>query len=68
MIPNESGNTAPPTPWIARPAISTSIDCETAETSDPSANTLNATTSNRFFPNMSPSRPMIGVATAAVSK
>ncbi len=38
MIPNESGKTAAAEPWIARPAIRTSIECESAQTSEPAAN------------------------------
>ena len=39
MIPKASGKTAPPTPWIARPAISSPIECESAQTSEPRAKT-----------------------------
>ncbi len=55
-------------PWIARPAIRTSIECESAQTSEPSAKTESAITSMRSLPNMSPSRPTIGVETDAVSR
>ena len=68
MIPNESGKTAPPTPWIARPAISIPIECDSAATSDPSPKTSSVMTSSRSLPNMSPRRPTIGVATDAVSR
>jgi hypothetical protein len=68
MIPNESGNVAPPTPWIARPAISTSIDWDSAAISDPRPNVVRVTTSIRSLPSMSPRRPMIGVAIEAVSR
>jgi hypothetical protein len=68
MIPKASGNTAAAMPWIARPAIRTSIECESAQTSEPSAKTESAITSMRSLPNMSPSRPTIGVETDAVSR
>ncbi len=68
MIPNESGKIAPPMPWIARPAISSAIECESAQTSEPRPKTIRVTTSSRSLPNMSPSRPTIGVAIEAVSR
>ncbi len=68
MIPKASGNTAAAMPWIARPAIRTSIECESAQTSEPSAKTESAITSMRSLPNMSPSRPRIGVETEAVRR
>ncbi len=68
MIPKASGNTAPATPWMARPAISSPIECDSAQTSEPRANTTSVPSSIRSLPNMSPRRPMIGVATDAVSR
>ena len=59
---------APPTPWITRPAISSAIEWERAQTSDPRAKMIRVMTSIRSLPNMSPSRPMIGVATEAASR
>ncbi len=68
MIPKASGKTAPATPWIARPAIRTPIEWESAQTNEPTAKKISVTSSIRSLPNMSPSRPMIGVATEAVSR
>ena len=69
MIPNESGKIAPPTPWIARPAISIPIECDSArdERAEPEHRRADQT-SMRSLPNMSPSRPTIGVAIEAVSR
>ena len=68
MIPKDSGKIAPATPWIARAAISISIECDSAPTSEPIPNTTSTASSTRSFPNMSPSRPTIGVAIEAVSR
>ena len=68
MIPKASGKIAPPAPWIARPATSISMLCDSAATSDPSANTHSTTTSMRSLPKMSPSRPSTGVAIEAVRR
>ncbi len=68
MIPKASGKIAPATPWIARPAMSISIECDSAPTSEPIANTPSTASSTRSLPNMSPSRPTIGVAIDAVSR
>jgi hypothetical protein len=68
MIPNASGKTAAAVPCTARPAISISIECDIAQTTDPTAKTTSELTSIRSLPNMSPSRPTIGVETDAVSR
>ena len=68
MIPNVSGSTPPPTPWIARAAISTPMLGATAASSEPTARALSATTSIRSLPTLSPTRPMIGVNTDAESR
>ena len=68
MIANASGKIAPPAPWITRPRMSTSIEVASAATSVPAATIASVTTSIRLFPNMSPSRPTIGVATEAESR
>ena len=68
MIPNESGKMAPPAPWMARPAISTPIECESAQTSEPKPKIIRVMTSSRSLPNMSPSRPTTGVAIEADSR
>ncbi len=68
MMPNESGNTPPPTPWMTRATIMTEIDPASAASSDPIASAATAMTSSRAFPCMSPSRPMIGVKIDAESR
>ena len=68
MIPKASGKTAPPTPWITRPAISMPIECDSAATIDPVPKVTRVATSIRDLPKMSPSRPTIGVATEAESR
>ena len=67
-IPNASGKTAPPSPWIVRAAIIGASELTSAASRLPSASPTSATTSTRFFPNMSPSRPAIGVTTDAASR
>jgi hypothetical protein len=42
--------------------------CDRAEISEPIANRTSTATSVRSLPNMSPTRPRIGVATDAVSR
>ena len=68
MIPNASGNTAPAAPCTARPATSSSRLLDSAAINDPTANSPSTTTSMRSLPNMSPSRPRIGVAIEALSR
>ena len=68
MIENESGKTAPPMPCTTRAAISSSMVEESAASSVPRASTHIVMTSIFFLPNMSPRRPMIGVATQALSR
>ena len=68
MIPKASGKIAPPAPWTARPAISISIELESAAISVPTASTSRTITSRRSLPNMSPRRPSTGVAIDAVSR
>ena len=68
MIPNASGNTAPAAPCTARPAIRSSRLLDSAHISEPTANSPSTTTSMRSLPNMSPSRPRIGVAIDALSR
>lgn len=68
MMPNASGNTAPPRPWSTRAAIITPIELVSAATSDPAESAASTTTSIRSFPNMSPSRPSTGVATDALRR
>ena len=68
MIANESGKTAPPAPWITRAVIMTPIVVASAASNVPAASTRRTMTIARFFPNMSPSRPAIGVMTDALSR
>ncbi len=68
MIPKASGKIAPAIPWITRPATSTSIECDSAQTSVPTEKAPSTRTSTRSLPNMSPKRPMIGVAIEALSR
>ena len=68
MIEKASGNTAPPMPWITRAAIISAIVDDSAASSVPSASTHSVMTSIFFLPNMSPSRPTIGVATQALRR
>ena len=67
MMPKETGKTAPPSPWITRPAIITPMSGASADTRLPAA--IAPRTTSRVFslPIMSPTRPMIGVATEAES-
>jgi hypothetical protein len=67
-IPNASGKTAPATPWITRPAISTSIELASPATTEPTANVTSTAVSTRPLPNRSPMRPSSGVATEAESR
>ena len=59
---------APPTPWIVRATIRTGSVVARAASSVPPASPASTTRSVRFFPNMSPSRPAIGVATEAARR
>ncbi len=68
MIPNVSGSTPPPMPWIARAAIRTPMVGATAARNEPTASAPSATTSIRSLPTLSPTRPTIGVNTDADSR
>ena len=68
MIPNASGKIAPPRPWIVRATIITASEPAIAPSRLPAARPSSASTSTRCFPNMSPSRPAIGVTTEAASR
>ena len=68
MIEKASGNTAPPMPWITRDAVISSMVDDSAASRVPSARIQSVITSIFFLPNMSPSRPTIGVATQALSR
>lgn len=66
-IPNDTGNTAPPRPWMIRAMISTPTLGATAATTQPSAMAASPTSSVRSLPIMSAMRPSSGVATDADS-
>ena len=68
MIPNESGKIAPPTPWMTRARMSTSMLVASAASREPAPRTASEATSVCSLPNMSPSRPTIGVKTDALSR
>ena len=68
MIPNASGKTPPPTPWMTRPTSSTDSEVASAETSVPAASATSTQKSTRSLPWMSPRRPISGVATDALSR
>ena len=62
-MPNDRGTRAPASPWGMRAATSTPIEVATPASIVPIASTTSDSSSTRLRPNMSPSRPMIGVAT-----
>ena len=68
MMPTVRGSTPPPTPWIARAAISTPMDGATAASNEPTASAPRASTSIRSSPTLSPIRPTIGVNTDAETR
>ena len=68
MMPKASGNSAPPTPCTARPATSSASVVARPDKTVPATRAAMVASSIRRLPNMSPSRPMIGVATEADSK
>ena len=68
MIPNASGKIPPAAPWITRPMSITVSVPATAVTSVPTQSSANTSTSSRSLPYMSPSRPMMGVATDALTR
>ena len=66
-IPYASGNTPLEVPASSRPTISGTNDDETPHSTTPARTTTSTTTSARLRPYISPSRPMIGVATEPLS-
>jgi hypothetical protein len=68
MIAKESGKMAPPAPWTTRATIITAIEVASPASAVPAASTASTTTSVRFLPWMSPSRPAIGVTTDALRR
>ena len=68
MMPNESGTTPPPTPWMMRATISHPMLGANAATKDPVAKAPREATRTSLFPRASPSRPSSGVQIEAESK
>ena len=68
MIAKLSGNSAPPAPERTRNAISDQMFHAAAAPRQPIAKSDRLKRSTRFFPNWSPSRPRIGVVTAAATR
>ena len=68
MMPNASGSTPPPAPWMTRARIITGSEPASPAIRLPTARAPSAATKTRFLPTMSPSRPRIGVHTAAERK
>ena len=68
MIEKASGKMPPPAPWTTRPATISHRDDAIAEINVPSARPSRTRISKRSLPYMSPSRPMIGVATDALNR
>jgi len=68
MIEKASGKMPPPAPWMTRPRIISQREVAIADISVPSASISSTMIRRRSFPYMSPSRPMIGVATEALSR
>jgi hypothetical protein len=68
MIAIDSGTTAPAAPCSARPVMRRPIVGARAEITLPMARHARETSVSRRLPNMSPSRPAIGVATDATSR
>jgi hypothetical protein len=68
MIEKASGKMPPPAPWMMRPKIINHREEAIAEMNVPNASTSRTVSSRRSFPNMSPSRPMMGVVTDALKR
>ena len=68
MIAKDSGNTAPPTPWIARNTMSEPTFQAKIAATEPTRNTARLITISFALPCWSPRRPMSGVATEPVSR
>ena len=68
MIAKLSGNSAPPAPDTTRKAISDQRFHANAAAREPARKSERLTSSIRSLPNWSPSRPRIGVVTAAETR
>ena len=67
-IPNASGKIPPPAPWITRPTTISGSAVASADSAVPQPSTTSVAINSRSLPYMSPSRPMIEVATDADSR
>jgi hypothetical protein len=68
MMPNASGNTAPPAPVMIRPASMTGRLVARALIRVPRVSTTRIATRTLSFPSMSPTRPSSGVQMAALRR
>ena len=68
MMPKESGKTAPPAPWMIRPASMIGSVVARALTSVPTESRTRTATSTFSLPSMSPTRPRMGVQMAALRR
>ena len=68
MMPKASGNTAPAAPWITRPTSITGSVVASALINVPTERAMRTATMIFSLPTMSPTRPRIGVAMAALSR
>src|SRR5918997_5090456 len=67
-MPNDSGITPPPMPWMTRATIRTPMVGETAASTEPAHSIARENTSMRSLPTASPIRPTMGVNTDAESR
>ena len=68
MIPKASGKIPPAAPWMTRASSITARVVESAASTVPAVSSARTITSSRCLPNMSPSFPISGVATEALSR
>ncbi len=68
MIPKASGKMPPAAPWTTRPTSITASVVEIADTTVPTDSRTRTISSSFSLPNMSPRRPISGVATDALSR
>jgi hypothetical protein len=68
MIPNARGKIPPAAPCTTRPSSMIASEPASADTVVATHSRARTTTSNRFLPYMSPSRPIAGVAIEALSR
>ena len=68
MMPKARGKTAPAAPWMTRPTSMIVSDVASALTSVPTLSAISTMTIIFFLPVVSPRRPRMGVAMAALSR